>query len=479
VIPVVTAEQMRRADAAATMDAPDPAEAHRTLVERAGAATARAALSMMGGGYGRRVVVLAGPGNNGADGRVAARRLEERGCAVRVVDAADAAELVVDPRRCDLVVDAAFGTGFRGSWEPPTVLDVPVLAVDVPSGLDCDTGEPRGTVLPAERTVTFAALKPGHLFGSGPSLCGEVELVDIGLDVVSLVEDLDVFLVEPADVAAWLPPRPRDSHKWRTAVRVVAGSDAMSGASALVSASAMRAGAGIVHLSSRVAHGTAVNVPTEVVHRPLPQRSWADAIAEDIGRFASLVVGPGLGRGDDVTGEVRELLRRTTLPTVVDGDGLVAVVGTHGEASAIAGRDCRAVLTPHDGEFASLGGGHGADRIAATRELAGRLDAVVLRKGPTTVVAPPVGPVFLAASGDERLATAGSGDVLAGVIGAFLARGLAPLPAAAAAAVVHGLAVGSCPDSGVIARDLVGGVADVIARLSAVHRHPDAEGGPS
>lgn len=466
VIPVVTAEQMRRADDAATAHSRDPDGARRALVERAGAATARAALAMMGGGYGRRVTVVAGPGSNGADGRVAAERLVARGCAVTVVPADQAGALIVDPRRCDLVVDAAYGTGFRGAWTPPTVVDVPVLAVDVPSGLNCDTGEPRGEVLEADRTVTFAALKPGHLFGSGPRLCGEVDLADIGLDVVHLVDDLGVFVVEPADVASWLPRRSHDAHKWNTAVRVVAGSPGMSGAAALVSASAMRAGAGIVHLSSRGDAGVPVNVPTEVVYRTLPGSRWGPALAEDIARFASLVIGPGLGRGDDVEAEVRDVLSRTDVPTVVDGDGLAAVVGVRGDSRCLSERSAPVVLTPHDGEFASLGGEPTGDRIASTRNLAEHLGAVLLRKGPTTVVAAAAGPVFLAASGDERLATAGSGDVLAGVLAAFLARGLAPLPAAAAAAVVHGLAVQACAGEGVIARDVVGGVGDVLASMA-------------
>jgi len=283
--------------------------------------------------------------------------------------------------------------------------------------------------------------------------------------VVDLVDDLGVFLVEPADAAAWVPPRGRDAHKWRAAVRVLAGSPGMPGAAALVAAAAMRAGAGIVHLSSRADAATPPSVPTEVVYRQLPATGWADAVCEDVARFAAIVIGPGLGTGDDVGAEVRGVLARTDLPAVVDGDGLAAVVGVHGDAPVLSARAVPAVLTPHDGEFASLGGDQSADRVTSTRELASRLGAVVLRKGPTTVVAGPEGPVFLAASGDERLATAGTGDVLAGVLAAFLARGLAPLPAAAAAAVVHGLAVQTCPEEGVIARDLVGADADVVSNM--------------
>ena len=174
-IPVVTREEMRAIDAAA----PDPVG---VLIERAGAAVARAALDLLGDAYGRRVAVIAGPGNNGADGRVAGQRLAERGASVRVFDVRDV------PRELphvDLVIDAAFGTGFRGTWTPPSVGDAKVLAVDVPSGLDADTGAVSGAVLGADRTVTFAAAKPGHVLGDGPDVVGDLIVAVIGLSVDS------------------------------------------------------------------------------------------------------------------------------------------------------------------------------------------------------------------------------------------------------------------------------------------------------
>ncbi|MFM8794021.1 MAG: NAD(P)H-hydrate dehydratase [Acidimicrobiales bacterium] len=458
-IPVVSPAQMRAADDAALAGTVDAG----VFIARAGHAVAEVARTMAGGAYGRRVVVIAGKGNNGADGRVAARTLASWGASVRILDAESAHSEFVDGRSADLVIDAAYGTGFRGTWSPPVVFDVPVLAVDVPSGLDAHTGRVNGGVLVADRTVTFAAPKTGMLLGDGPSVCGEIDIVDVGIDVGA---DVDVFLVEAADVRRWLPPRDRQSHKWSHPVRVVAGSEGMPGAAALVCAAAMRAGAGIVHLSSR--HADNAQFPTETVHRPLPGGDWAPFVAADQSRFASLVIGPGLGRGDDVALEVREVLERTALPTVVDGDGIAASVDPRGGHGTLLARTAPTVLTPHDGEFAALGGDtESADRVAATRELAQRCGCTVLRKGPTSVIAQPDGPAYLVTSGDERLATAGSGDVLAGIIGAFLARGVAAPEAAAAAAFVHGMAGSSLPVEGAIARDVVSTVADVLNGIMA------------
>lgn len=465
-IPVVAVTQMHRADEAQIAALGE--HGHAILVERAGAAVAFAALRMLGGAYGRRVVVIAGKGSNGADGKVAARRLADRGAVVDVIAANDAADEVIDAQRADLVIDAAYGTGFRGTWEPPLVFGVPILAVDVPSGLDANVGTCAGDVLRADRTITFAALKVGHLLNDGPRVCGDIEIADIGVDVVEHCDDMSTYLVESVDVAAWIPSRDRDAHKWSHAVRVIAGSAGMTGAAALVCAAAMRAGAGIVHASMRDSSPAGVNVlPTEVVQRHLSSEGWGTQVSADAHRFAALVIGPGLGRGDDVSHAVRDVVRSVSIPVVVDGDGLSAVVDAHGDASSIAGRIAPTVLTPHDGEFASLGGDvDDVDRISATCRLAERTGCIVLRKGPTTIVASPDGPTFLVASGDQRLATAGSGDVLSGIIAAFLARGMDAAPAATAGAVVHGIAATLCPTEGTIARDVVGEIAHVLNEMS-------------
>jgi len=438
VIPIVTPEEMGAIDAAA----PEPVE---VLIGRAGAAVARAAVDLLGGTYGRRVVVLAGKGNNGNDGRDAARRLRRRGVRVHVVDAASLPE---ELPACDLVVDAAYGTGFRGSWDAPEV-DAPVLAVDIPSGVDGSTGAASGRPLAAARTVTFAALKPGLLLGDGRDLAGDVQVADIGLDVSSARAQV----VEASDVARWLPQRPSSGHKWQAAVRVVAGSPGMTGAAHLVSAAAFRAGAGYVTLSSPGLDADPA-APTEVVSRPLPGEGWAEPALEQAERYGALAVGPGLGTADTTRDGVRSLAAAWPGPVVVDGDGLTALGDSVAEVTS--DRDVPAVLTPHEGEFARLTGQEvGGDRIAAVRSLAAASGAVVLLKGSTTVVADPAGRVLVSTTGDARLATAGTGDVLTGVIAALLAGGLDPARAAAAGAFLHGRAGAVGFGSGLVASDLL------------------------
>ena len=466
-IAVLTPEQMKRADAAALSLV--GSENQHVFINRAGYAVAVTARRMMGGAYGRRVVVIAGKGHNGDDGRVAAAHLTTWGAAVRIVAATDAGDMFFDSKNVDLVIDAAFGIGFTGTWTPPIVFDVPVLAVDLPSGLNALDGTVEGGVLVADRTVTFAAVKTGMVLNDGPSVCGEIDVVDVGIDVIGVdVVDVDTYLVQPYDIAAWLPPRDRNAHKWNHAVRVIAGSTGMAGAASLVSAAAMRAGAGIVHLSWRGTDTTVVP-PTEIVGRPLPFEKWAPFIGSDITRFQSLVIGPGLGRGDDISHEVHDVLAVATVPTVIDGDGIHAAIDSSGGHDALVHRVAPTVLTPHDGEFAALGGDAQApDRISATRDLALRTQCTILRKGPTTIVSDPDGAVYLVVAGDERLATAGSGDVLSGIIGAFIARGMAPHEAAAAGAYVHGVAGTSGPSEGLIARDIVAMISDVLSEGSHV-----------
>ncbi len=435
VVPVVTPDEMRALDAAA----PEPFE---VLVERAGRAVARSALRLLGGAYGRRVVVVAGPGANGADGRVAARRLEARGVRVVVLEAGEVADATVP--RCDLVVDAAYGTGFRGTWSPPVVGTTPVLAVDLPSGVDGLTGATPGPVLRAVRTVTFAALKPGLLLGAGAASAGEVEVADIGLPVGAA----SAHLVTDADVEGWLPARTRDAHKWQAAVWLVAGSPGMAGAAALATRGAQRAGAGYVRTSTP-GGAPGAGLPLEAVGTALPARGWAEAVLTDVGRFASLAVGPGLGREEGTSAEVRALVSgRGEVPIVVDGDGLHAL----GHEPAVGPG---AVLTPHDGEFERLTGEPPrADRVAAVRRVAAVTGAVVLLKGSTTLVAGPGGDVLVVTSGDARLASAGTGDVLTGIVAALLAAGLDPMRAAAAGAHLHGRAGNLGWRRGLVAGDL-------------------------
>lgn len=438
-IPVVTPEEM----AAIDREAPEPID---ELIARAGAAVARAAVRMLGGTYGRRVVVLAGPGNNGNDGRDAARRLRRRG--VRVV-VHDLGALPTRIDGVDLVVDAALGTGARPGFVAPSVDPaVPVLAVDLPSGVDGSTGAAGDAVLRAERTVTFQALKPGLLLGRGRSLAGQVEVADIGLDV----RRARIGLVTDDDLRAALPTRPDDAHKWHSAVWVVAGSPGMTGAAHLTARAAQRCGAGYVRLSTPGLDDDPRR-PTESVGVALPAAGWGAAVLDRIDRIAALAVGPGLGRDDGVAGELARILAGVDVPVVVDGDGLTALGSD--PSSVLRTRRGPTILTPHDGELRSLTGtAPPADRIGAARDVAARTGAVVLLKGPTTVVADPGGAVRLVTAGDARLATAGTGDVLTGVVVALLGCGLDPFDAASLGAHLHGRAGAVGFARGLVAGDL-------------------------
>ena len=413
-IPVVTPAEMAAIDEAA----PEPVE---VLIDRAGRAVARSAVAMMGGVYGRRVVVVAGPGNNGADGRQAAAVLRQRGVRVRVVEPGESGPL----KDVDLVIDAAFGTGLRRPYRFPPVGDqVPVLAVDIPSGVDGLTGAVLGSPCAADRTVTFAAYKPGLLLEPGRSLAGRIEVVDIGLDV----SGASIDLVEGADVADWLPVPDAVTHKWHHAVRIVGGSASMPGAPRLAARAAQRLGAGYVQtaIPDRIGDPT----PVEAVAFDLGATEWGSAAASELERLGAVLIGPGLGLGhrDAVACAARDIDRAL----VLDGDALQPDL-----LDVIAARRAPTVLTPHGGEFARLVDGRTDDPVQATRTLAARCGAVVVHKGATTIVAAPDGPVLIVANGDPSLATAGTGDVLAGGITALLARGMDPLRASASAAWLH------------------------------------------
>ena len=432
-------------------------EAVEVLVERAGFAVAHAARRMMGGAYGRRVVVIAGPGNNGADGRVAARWLDRWGARVTVLDPSG---LAADghPGPADLIVDAAYGTGLSRPYPPPDPGSVPVLAVDIPSGLSGLTGT--GEAMAAARTVTFASYKPGLLLGDGPGRAGDVEVADIGLGDLA-ARSARMWLVADEDLAL-LPSRGRDAHKWQSAVMIVGGSEAMNGAPLMAARAAMRAGAGYALVGVPGAPEGGGLPPGEQVGVSLPGDDWVADAAEAAGRARALVIGPGLSKrsrrpdgGTGVDTPVGRFLRVSEAPAVVDADGLTALGDLESIDAVASGRSGPLVLTPHEGEYARITGhAPGEDRIADVVATARQTGAVVLLKGSTTVVAGPDARVLLAASGSSRLATAGTGDVLSGVVAAFLARGLPPLEAAALAAHVHGRAAGLGPREGLVATDL-------------------------
>ncbi len=443
-LPLITPTEVRRVDEAAT----EPLEA---IIDRVGALVAMSAIDLLGGTYGRRVVVIAGPGNNGADGRAAATHLSRRGVKCTVVDVG-ATRLPV----CDLVIDAAFGTGLSREYEAPIVpSDVPVLSIDIPSGHDGLTGNPLGSPVRATRTIVLDTLKPGLLFEPARSAAGDVRIIDIGLDATALITPSS-YKVEGSDVAAWLPQRPPATHKWKAACWVVAGSPGMMGAAELAARGAQRGGATYVRLSTPASTRSNTADRASSIAELVTQPMTASMETPDLERIASMVLGPGLGRAPELTRPLIDLIGRADIPMVIDADALWHLGHDRPAAETVLKhRKVPAVLTPHDGEFGRLiGSPPGADRISAAQSAADRLSSVVLLKGATTVIAAPGHPALVMAEGDARLATAGTGDVLAGLIGALLAQGVDAQIAAAAGAFVHAKAAGRGPATGLVAGDL-------------------------
>ncbi len=329
---VLTREEMQAADAAAL-----DSVSHQTLVDRAGTAAAHAALRLLGGAYGRRVVVVAGKGSNGADGRVAADVLSRHGARVHVVDASDpdaAAGTTLPP--CDLVIDAAYGTGFRGSYDAPAApAGARVLAIDIPSGVDANSGDAPGDAVDADATITFAALKPGLLQGDGERLSGRLEVADIGIGF----EVPQALLVEDADVPALVPRRERQGNKWTHAVGVAAGSAGMEGSAILCTRGAMAAGAGMIRLGSPGDPSAAW--PTEAVRMHLPSEGWAEAFVDATAKCKAVVIGPGLGTTDAVADEIMAVIAAVPVPLVIDADALTAL-GDAGAARTVLSKRQRA-----------------------------------------------------------------------------------------------------------------------------------------
>ncbi|MBT8208834.1 MAG: NAD(P)H-hydrate dehydratase [Acidimicrobiia bacterium] len=441
---VITPDEASRLDRAS-------AESIGVLMERAGFGLAREAVRM-GVGYGSRVSVLAGVGNNGGDGYVAARWLARRGALVTVFalgqpksEAAAAARDAAAPfvrfdefgqmdMKADLVVDAVFGSGFRDELpdavEPWIDHSAPVLAVDVPSGLNALDGSAANAAFRAQRTVTFHALKPGHLIGVGPEHCGEITVHDIGL----VGGDAEFVVCEDSDVA--LPKRDRPSHKWSVgSVLVVGGVPGLAGAALLAARSAMASGAGAVGIVAldEVQSNYALSDPGLLTYPIAGDRygpAEALAVLRHADRFDVLVVGPGLG--GDVYAFVSQLLAEWPGVIVLDADGLNAVAAPN----ALASRPGRLIVTPHAGEFRRLTGREPSYLEAMA--LASQTGATVVLKGNPTFVAGDE--LWAVTSGGPELATIGTGDVLAGAIAAAAARGLPPDAAARAASHWHGRA---------------------------------------
>ncbi|MEU6545592.1 NAD(P)H-hydrate dehydratase [Streptomyces sp. NPDC046859] len=437
-----------------------------TLMQRAAAGLAAACADLMGRVYGRRIVLLVGSGDNGGDALYAGARLARRGAGVTAVllsperahpgglaalrkaggrsAVADAGRELIE--RADLVVDGIVGIGGKGGLRPEAAAlahaaeraRVPVVAVDLPSGVDADTGEVRGTAVRADLTVTFGTHKPGLLIDPAREHAGVVRLVDIGLALPHDAVELEAL--QHADVARLLPVPAAESDKYRRGVvGIAAGSARYPGAAVLAVSGALRGGAGAVRYVGPAGDAVIARFPETLVSDRGPRKA---------GRVQAWVVGPGAG---DDAATVAEVLS-TDVPVLIDADGLRLA-----DPEAVRERTAPTLMTPHAGEAAALLGVTReeveAARLTSVRELAARYTATVLLKGSTTLVAGAggTGPVRVNPTGTSWLATAGSGDVLSGLTGSLLAAGLAPLDAASTGAYLHGLSARFAADGAPLA----------------------------
>jgi len=492
--PLLVAEEMRDVDAWAIEQQGIPG---MDLMEHAGAAVAREVAALHPDGP---IAVVCGKGNNGGDGFVIARVLRDGGREVRTLLAGDADGVKGDAaealRRLGetpapfeagalagaaVIVDALLGTGSSGAprgviaeaIEASHHAGAPVVAVDVPSGVDASTGEVGEPAIRADLTVTFHAAKPGLWISPGRDHAGETRVVDIGIPAgAPAIGRAQIGLIRD-DVLLEVPRRLAGGTKFSSGhVLVCGGSTGLTGAPAMAADAAMRAGAGYVTACIPASLNAIFEVKlTEVMTRPLPdsdgalQPAGAQTVLDEADkRGGALVLGPGVGRADPTVQLIRDLAARAPVATVLDADGLNAHAG---ELGRLTGRDHPAVLTPHGGELARLLGTESSEvnarRLHHAREAARASGAIVVLKGDDTLVAEPEGRVAVSPGGAPGLATAGTGDVLSGVLGAMLAKGLDPFTAACAGVLLHVRA-------GQLATERLGGpegliATDVIAAL--------------
>ncbi|MFH1177718.1 MAG: NAD(P)H-hydrate dehydratase [Acidobacteriota bacterium] len=485
---VLDSEGMRAADRRTIVDLGMPS---LVLMEAAAAAVTDVVAERFA--TAGRVVVACGPGNNGGDGLAVARQLACRGFSALVAllvepralagDAAKQLELArsfgIPVAACwpggdgglgealadaDVVVDALFGTGLdrpvTGFWaEMIRILNnvgVPVVAVDIPSGLSGSSSAVAGEAVEAALTVTFAAAKIAHVLPPACWRCGEVAVADIGIPPWVVREEAALGLLEAADLAAWLPQRAVDAHKGPFGhLHGVAGRVGRAGAAALAAQAGVTAGAGLVTVATPAGAVAPIQaIVPEAMVDPLPQdedgAARGDGLAPLLAKATALAVGPGLGLGAGPARILEQVLSEWRGPLLLDADALTLLAGRLG---ALASREGGTVLTPHPGELGRLLGWPTervvGDRLAAARAAAAASGAVVLAKGARTIIAGPEGTVMVNPTGTSGLASGGAGDVLTGVIGALLAQGLAPAEAAACGAYLHGraaeLAAGTHP----------------------------------
>ncbi|MBT8401128.1 MAG: NAD(P)H-hydrate dehydratase [Rhodothermia bacterium] len=512
---ILTAAQMRMADG----EAISSGIPSLTLMENAGVAATDSIVDFMGSPKPVNVCCICGKGNNAGDALVVARLLHEMGAAIAVRMVLGTNNLSADTTTnferlrqveqaserlsiregyggtfsdYDLIVDGLLGTGLAEPLRDPLdgLVDrvnascKTVVALDIPTGIHSDTGEVLGGAVRADLTVTMAACKQGLLVGEGPDFAGKVTVVDIGipdsvLDQAAASEPGPLYSAERDDIRRLLPTRPRRAHKYSSGLAlVVAGSPGLTGAPVLASTAAARVGAGaVVCAAPDPIIGSLEARLTEIMTTALPTgpdgirvEASVEALADRIAKAGALLIGPGLGRHDKTGEFVWRLLKSCRLPVVVDADGLFHLAAhTSSLASLSQGRW---ILTPHLGELRRLAGDKVdvSNPVETARRYSAEWNCILVLKGAPTVVATPKGTAYIASTGNQALATAGSGDVLAGMTTGFLARGLPPLESALCALFVGGTAVESLAvrmyRDGVMAMDIVNELPNTLLQLS-------------
>lgn len=482
---LLTAQEMRAIDRLTIEEIGIPS---MVLMENAGKAVAEAVQEELKNQKGTRVLVVCGKGNNGGDGMVAARHLLSRGISVDIAIVGEKEDLRGDAKLQlsilekmgvspffiskksdlnqlspgDLIIDALLGTGTSGEVQGilASVIEwinaqsSAVVSVDIPSGIHTDTGACLGACVRATSTVTLAEWKRGLVLFPGRNCAGKVQVADIGIPHCAVQRiPCNTFYLEGKDIASWLPERPAHAHKGRFGkVLVLAGSTGMTGAATLTSLASLRAGAGLVVLGIPKSLNPILEVKlTEVITRPLAETpegtlslsaepeirsllEWADVLA----------IGPGLSRNPETAELVRRIVMTTSLPLVLDADGINAF---EGQAELLKKRKGPLILTPHPGELARLISDLGLsvskidlERIEMARAWSQKWNAIVVLKGAPTVVGDPEGNVYVNPTGNSGMATGGSGDVLTGLIAGFWAQKSTPLHSALCGVYVHGLA---------------------------------------